>query len=492
MRLLAPARISRKTDPSTSLDTQMVTVERFAHAYGHELIPVVPDLSVSGAVPIREREGIGPWLTDDRLDEWDGVITPKIDRLFRDQADFVLFYRDYCEAHGKVIISAGEGIDTSTEIGKFVATIMVMFAEMERGRMRVRRREAAARMREALRWNGGRVHFGYEAYQESDGWYLRPQIGDQATVNWWADQVIDHGRSGSSLTVEMNRRRVKTNYGKRWRDGTILAILRSPALRGFVMHYPPRVKGQPAPVPVPVLGADGMPLRREPIITDEKWFRLQAALDRNSTQKSGTRRHAAMLLRVAFCGLCERPYWNNGARRQGRASYACSGIREAVTGPGKRCHALTVPAQWLDALAVDLFLTQVGRVEITITVTVADDSQAAEMAAVGRQIADLTTERFVRGVIRDDYDQLLADLTRRHGELSAAKRRKPEVREISTGQTFAQRWEELAADTDARRQLMIKAGFRINVAKTAEGTTLTYALDPDLARRAGLAASGRA
>ena len=67
MRLLAPARISRRTDESTSVDTQLEAVDRYARAFGHELIPIVPDLSVSGARPIREREGIGPWLTEERL-----------------------------------------------------------------------------------------------------------------------------------------------------------------------------------------------------------------------------------------------------------------------------------------------------------------------------------------------------------------------------------------------------------------------------------------
>lgn len=490
MRLLAPTRISRKTDASTSEDTQLVTMERFASAYGHELIPVVPDLSVSGAVPIRERPGIGPWLADDRLHEWDGVITPKLDRLFRDQADFVLFYRDFCEAHGKVIISAGEGIDTSTEVGKLVASILVMFAEMERGRMRVRRRDAAARIREALRWNGGRVHFGYEAYQDGAAWYLRPQAGDAATINYWADEVLT-GRSCASMEVEMNRRGIKTNYGKKWRDGTILAILRSPALRGFVMHYPPRKKGQPVPRPVPVLGDDGMPLRREPVMDDEKWFRLQTVLDRNGTRKSGTRRRASKLLRVVFCALCDRPLYVNYYRRDSRANYACAGIRETVAGPGNKCPARTLPADWLESLAEDLFLAEAGSVEITMTIAVADDGQAAELAAVGTQIADLTREKYVLRQVREDYDMLMDALTRRHAELSAAPRLRPEPREVPTGQTFAQRWEELAGDDDARRNLMIKAGFKIKVAKLPAGTVVLHELDPDLARRAGLAASGK-
>src|SRR5260370_21240864 len=86
--------------------------------------------------------GIGPWHGDDRLGDWDGIITYALDRLFRKQADYVLFYSDYWEAHGKIIISAGASTDTSSDVGRFVAGILVMCAEMERGRMIVRRRDA--------------------------------------------------------------------------------------------------------------------------------------------------------------------------------------------------------------------------------------------------------------------------------------------------------------------------------------------------------------
>src|SRR5260370_27726945 len=81
-RFLAPRRISRKTDESTSVDTQLDAVSRYAQAYDLQLIPVVPDLDVSGARPILERPGVGPWLAEERLGEWAGIITYRLDRPF--------------------------------------------------------------------------------------------------------------------------------------------------------------------------------------------------------------------------------------------------------------------------------------------------------------------------------------------------------------------------------------------------------------------------
>jgi hypothetical protein len=55
------------------------------------------------------------------------------------------------------------------------------------------------------------------------------------TVNYWADQVTNHGRSRDSLTFEMNRRGIKTKRGRPWPKGRILEILRSPVLRRCVL-----------------------------------------------------------------------------------------------------------------------------------------------------------------------------------------------------------------------------------------------------------------
>src|SRR5258708_19160580 len=111
-RFLAPRRISRKTDESTSVDTQLDAVSRYAQAYDLQLIPVVPDLDVSGARPIRERPGVGPWLAEERLGEWDGIITYRLDPPVRSQADHVVFYHHHCGEPGQGTLSTDAGLRT--------------------------------------------------------------------------------------------------------------------------------------------------------------------------------------------------------------------------------------------------------------------------------------------------------------------------------------------------------------------------------------------
>ena len=154
MRLLAPRRISRSTKASTSTQGQEVDTGDWAGLHGHTIVVATEDLSVSGGVPIRERPEIGPWLTPEHLADWDGIAFSKIDRGFRDHYDFITFVHDFCEPHGKIVISTGEGIDTSTDMGKFMLGMLVQFAEWELTRMKKRRSEAAVRLRNDARWNG--------------------------------------------------------------------------------------------------------------------------------------------------------------------------------------------------------------------------------------------------------------------------------------------------------------------------------------------------
>src|SRR5258708_27447268 len=76
---------------------------------------------------------------------------------------------------------------------------------------------------------------------------------------------------------------------------------------------------------------------------------------------------------------------------------------------------------------------------------------------------------------------------RRLAELPALP---PRTEYRSTGKTYRQLWKE-TADAEPRRRLMTGAGFRLEVARLASGTVVVHHLDPDLARRAGLAASGQ-
>jgi site-specific DNA recombinase len=494
LRALLEIRLSGETEESTSPERQQQQDEAYCGIKSWSIVHTCRDLDVSGGISPFERPELGKWLTTPELiDRWDVLVVSRLDRLSRSVFSYADLIR-WCEANGKAIAVVAENFDLTTAVGRATAMIIIVFAQLMREQTAENRRAAQATLRAAMLYGGGPVHYGYEPEKDGAHWILRRCWHEALTANYWADQVIDHGRSTSALTHEMHMRGVKTKYGKDFPDGRILEILRSPTLRGYVLYWPHPLPGQKVkPKPQIVLGDDGMPLQREPVITDEKWFKLQAALDRNAHDRHRVRRTNSPLLGVVHCFLCgffgAAPRLTINPYQSGHAYYRCPRTKLARAINGIPCVSKAIPAQWLQDKARDVFLAEAGHVPIMTRIVTPDTSHATQIAAIGHQIAELTTERFVLGVQREDYDKHIATLTKQHAELSAAPGKPPEVRWEDTGRTVTDEWE--ARDEDGRRLLMIDAGFKINIAKMRSGgMILSHTFVPDLERRAALAATG--
>ncbi len=140
--LLAPLRLSHYKDSSVNPAGQRARITDYAEDHGDHVIFVDVDMDVSGADPIRERPGLGPWLAPDRIGQIDGFLADEMDRLSRDMLDYLQFARDMA-ALGKVIIDVSDGTDTSTERGRQPLEDRILAAQRERERMATRRRKAA-------------------------------------------------------------------------------------------------------------------------------------------------------------------------------------------------------------------------------------------------------------------------------------------------------------------------------------------------------------
>ena len=454
MRLIAAKRVSRLKDGSTSAGTQDTGMQEYADRHGHTIVLSTSDLDVSGGVPIRQRPDVGPLLTPEHLDKWDGLAGYRLDRLFRNHYDFVTFYHDFCEPHGKVIISTGEGIDTTTRMGRFMAGQLVQFAEWELERMRERRKDARDRLVTAAHWNGGVVPFDYMAVKAGEHFDLVPHPENAEITREMARWIIS-GRSGNALARHLRERGITTGQGKPWRTQQIGPFLRSPRRRGYVVEGP-------RSAPRLVLGGDGMPVRRTPVLDDETWFALQGVLDRNAERKSAVHTRASALLGVAFCALCGRKLYADVREARTRAYYVCPGRLD------NECAARSVPMDGLEVLAACLFVGRVGHVEVIERVIVPNDTRAKELAEVGQAIVNLNAERYQHGVMRPGFEEIRADLEAQHARLLALPPEPDVATERPTGQTIGQLWDD--AGIEARRQLMIKAGFQVRIAKIKKDT----------------------
>jgi len=513
MRLLGAVRLSDLTDESTSPERQNGKITSFAQLGNHELVYVAEDLDVSGAVSPFDRPDLGQWL--DRPDDWDGIVVARLDRLTRSPFDFLIFWR-WLEEHGKTLISLDPQLDFSTPFGRLVAQILVMFAEFERQMIADRVREAYYHLRQAGQFPGGSVPFGYMPIRlVPKGWRLvpDPELAPivEEMVNRYLDGQSYHqisrwlNESGIPASRDTQRRRSgRAGLDKGWSPATVAKILTSPSLIGRTSS-----KGQP------LRDSDGMLVMLDPLIPVERWERLQAAIEE---RKYGRREHPSLLLRVAFCACGEALYMAShnkvGEMTPGRRQfryYLCQGRRKGD------CQAGRIPADALEEWTWATFVTLVGETEILEPVHIPAVDQSAELAAVEEAMTYLE-DQYVGGQVYQGaggaarFSNMMARLQERRDRLAAMPSSPARTEYRPTGRTFAERWAELDGDPEGRRQLMISAGYKVWVVRKSlpgQGRqsrrvlppgqprrpsrpfteVRLVSLDPDLARRAALAAA---
>jgi len=325
--LLAPLRLSHLRDSSLNPEGQRSRITEYAEEHEDHVIFVDVDMDVSGADPIRERPGLGPWLAPDRITQIDGFLADEMDRISRDMLDYLQFARDMA-ALGKVIIDVSDGTDTSTERGRQQLEDRILAAQRERERIATRRRKAAKRLSDAGRFGGGKPGYGYsqrcichgqrrcpEPPDRQKGWW-RVQDHDEAPVVHWMVQQRIAGKGFSAIAGGLNKRGVPAPRGGKWNATTVSKILTSPLLLGHVVEMKGEtgVKGMPGYKKGQIVttrrGRDGQPITftDEPLVDQDTWYLLQEAIKAGSRAR-GQAQSRHMLYRVLFCRSCSpRPF----------------------------------------------------------------------------------------------------------------------------------------------------------------------------------------
>jgi site-specific DNA recombinase len=485
MRLLGVTRLSDLTDETTSPERQKQRITTYASLQEHEIVGWAEDLDVSGAVSPFDRPRLGPWLK--RPDEWDGLIVSKYDRLTRSLLDFLMLYK-WLSEHGKTLIWIDPPLDFSTPFGKAMANVLITFAELELAVISERIREAWHSLREAGKWPGGTIPFGrIPVRAEPNGWRLAPDPEYAPVVVEIVRRYLA-GHSFNMLALWLNAEGIPTSrdaqrlrkgkpaVDKGWTRSVVQKLLMSPTLAGHVVDN----NGEP------VRDRDGLIVRIDPLIPEEDFQSLQAAMrDRGY----GARSNASRLLQIARCAFCgSQLYATSTTARVGGGEpfryYLCQEARQT------RCPAGRVPALYLEDLAARLFVGLVGDQEIIEQVHIAAEDSSGEVAALEEAMGHLEEQYATGTVYRGEagaarFAALMARLEERRERLAAQPYVPARIEPRRTGQTFKWRWEQ--EDDAGRRQLMVAAGFQVRIARTY----LSAAEVADEVRRLGITKSAR-
>jgi site-specific DNA recombinase len=465
MRVLGRLRISRLTEESTSIERQREIVETWAQQNDHQIVGWAVD-DVSGSVDPFETPQLGEWLNK-RPSDFDVIACWKLDRIGRNAIKLNKLF-GWCLDNDKIVVSATEGIDLSTGVGRLIANVIAFLAEGEWDAISERATGSHDKLRRLGRWPGGRPAYGYRAQEREDGagWQLVHDEHSSEVLFSIIEKVLagqsiesiargleDAGELTPADCVRQRAGEPVREYphdfigplpeGKRrrgtWNAQSIFRLLRSNTLLGHVTHNGVTVRDlQSDPV-----------LKGDPLIDREQFDRLQAVLDARSFTKSRTTK-ASPLLGVAVCKQCEKSlhYRRQKAGGKDYAYYYC---------PNK--HGQHIPAAELEAQAAEDFLDKLRDVEVQLRELVPAESHQSELEeklrAVDEISAALSTVR--AETVRSRLLAQLGVLDSKISELEKLPTREARYQYVGTGQTYGAAWD--AADVEDRRQLLLRSGI---------------------------------
>jgi len=470
MRAAIYCRISRDDDSSTSIATQEADARAWCQLRGYEVVMVRHDVGVSGSVRPEDRKGFAKIIAG--LSGIDVVVARSVDRFSRVTSHFASLV-ELLDKHSTTLADVQGQADLTSPYGRFVVTLMVAFAQLERETIQQRILRSRAALRQGGKWLGGAAPYGFKVVPDGEG-NKRLDIDEPA-----ADvlrEVIARINDGHTLSAEVERlnssgilspgdyRRVQRGEepaGSRWTYSALYQHLRSEVLRGY------RVVGKRENRRV-VRDSEGKPVRVGPALVDDRtWRTLQATLDANGVGTQRPRKKATMLLHVAWCTSCNSHMHYNTRSYKGRRmdQYVCQAARDKRL--RHRCRGNTVNAERLEATVEAWLLRTFGDMPYAERVLVGGNDTAAQIEELEADIAELAESLVgLRGAAKA---AVLAQLEARQEaleEVQAEPVSEPEWKWVPTGETVAERWAK--ADTAGKRLLLLSMRVRARVKPTTK------------------------
>lgn len=473
LRAVIACRLSRDADDSTSIATQEDDGRTLCRLRGWDVVAVTYDVGISGSVRPEDRPGFGIIL--ENLSLVDVVVGRSLDRFSRSTSHFAALV-ETLDKGGTTLADVNGQVDLTSPYGRFVTTIMVAFAQMEREVIQSRILRSRAELRRAGRWLGGAAPYGYRIVPDGVG---GKRLEVDETSGAVLREVIRRLISGVTLSQEvdrLNREGVLSpmDYRKalrgelpppapgfsEWTYSPLHALLRSDVLRGV------RVVGKRKEQRV-VRDEHGAPVRvGTALVDDATFFALQRVLDASAVNPKRPRRKSTLLLHVAWCPKCDETLYYN-SRQYGdkrRDVYSCRAVREKIFRERVGCPGVTATAGQLETHIENWLLTNLGPIPFAERVRVGGTGdRSTAIAELDADITELASSLVgLRGAAKA---AVLAQLEARQEALDdlQAEPVDPERWEwVPTGKTVAQTWED-AGGVAEKRLLLLSLGIRATV-----------------------------
>lgn len=361
-----------QAEDGASLDMQEQACRRYAEMRGWTVAEVVRDDGYTGRND--KRPGYQKVLRAMRERSAAGVIAWKLKRLTRSVRGWIdLLAGSQLHDFGLAVVV--ESLDTTTPIGRALATIMATFNQLESEENGVQTSAAMRYLKDQGYWTGGTVPAGCEVVTSEDGKRrkLVPAAHADALRPMWGwmlagDSLLDIARRLREERVPATMRRGRTT-GETWTPTKVRALLLSPQVAGVLVDAETQAKVRAA------LAVRGTPVRHGVQVVPGKKAMMPSPL--------------AGLLRCPTCGRSMHQVTANG-RSKAYRYFRCT-LRNKDRCPQTDLKAEPIEAEVLAAVATACQAG--GEYQSTLRRSLAQAQEAAEGRRAGQ--ADLRSQREV-------------------------------------------------------------------------------------------------
>jgi len=323
-RALGYIRQSRTSEAAASPAAQKRAIEDFARSQGWLLVDVFSDIGRSGFDPKAHRPALDNLLSLLERGGVQRVIVWKLDRLTRRGIGEALAYVDRIKNAGAALVSVTEPFDTSTALGEGIFALLLSLARAESEKLSERVRSGKSIVRERGGWLGGPVPFGFGVERVERPGYLASRLVvdpvQAPIVREMVSRILQGGNARQVLQY-LNTEGISPPRGIEWNHSSVLGLLRSPVLAGYL----PDGKGD-------ILRDDeGRPVvHGEPLLSANEWRELQCRIEPRKGRRPQQR---SLLGGIAVCSGCGSTMGADRSQNQYRCNRSAKGL--SCTSPAR-------------------------------------------------------------------------------------------------------------------------------------------------------------
>jgi len=227
MRVALYARVSTEDQAKEgfSLDAQIGKLESYCRSRGWTSAGYFVDEGYSGRNVNRPEYQ----KMMSCMDEWDGILVYKMDRIHRNSVNFTMMM-DSLKKNGKEFTSYIDKFDTKTAMGRFVMDIMQRIAQLESEQIGERVKMGMERKARCGTGMLGSGHpYGY--YYADGGLHVNADEAETVRVIY---SLRAQGLSAEKIAATLNEKKIDAKRGGIWNRQSVHKIVKNPLYTGYV------------------------------------------------------------------------------------------------------------------------------------------------------------------------------------------------------------------------------------------------------------------